>query len=150
MLANSKSISYPPGYSRQLLELPGNKSTSSGNTQIDIPVPSDWDRTDMTVEVYYSASNTGDIKISFTYNPFSLGDAGYKSTGAWTTYTVDNAYTLNKFTSTMYASQFKSTSELVTIQINRYDYDYAGEQNPDTNDGDVYIHGIRIVYYANK
>lgn len=149
MMANSTNITYPPGYNRQVVVCPGNGSTTSGNTQIDLPIPSDWDGTNMDVEIYYSAADTGNINLSYTTNPYAIGDSNYASTGAWTCVAVSSAYTLSKLTTTIYASQIDANDELMTLQFSRYDYDYSGNPCPDTVTGDVYIHGIRITYNAN-
>ena len=148
-LSNSSSVNYPPGYPRQVVVCAGDSSTGSGNTQIDMPIPSDWDGTDMTVEIYYSVSDTGNIKMSFTTNTFAIGEANYTATGAWTCESVASAYTLYKLNSIIYGSSIDPNDELMTLQFNRYDLVYVGLPCPDTNPGDVYIHGLRVVYNAN-
>lgn len=148
-LNNSSNVMYPPGYPRQVILCPGDNSTVSGNTQIDIPIPSDWDGTDMNVEIYYSASDTGNLNMSFTLNTFAIGDLNYTSTGAGGCETVGSAYTLYKMIRTIYGSGIDPNDELMTIQLSRYDYIFAGMMCPDTNNGDAYIHGIRITYNAN-
>jgi hypothetical protein len=87
--------------------------------------------------------------MSFTTNTFAIGEANYTSTGAWTCESVTSAYTLYKMNGMIYGSSIDPNDELMTLQFNRYDLVYAGLPCPDTNPGDVYIHGLRVVYNAN-
>ena len=148
-LNNATSIMYPPGYPRVVVVCPGDSSTGSGYTQIDLPIPSDWDGTDMSVEVYYSASDTGNLNLGFGINTFSIGESNYSSSGGESCESVTSAYTLYKMNRTIYGSTITPTNELMSLQVYRYDYDYVGLPCHDTNAGDAYIHGIRVVYNAN-
>ncbi|OGU58758.1 MAG: hypothetical protein A2X64_00520 [Ignavibacteria bacterium GWF2_33_9] len=144
MCANSTLVTYPPGYSRQVLEFPANNSTSSGKTQIDLPIPPDWDRTtNMQLEVYYSAALTGNIYFLMWAKGYKIGDYGYVSGYNMTQYApVENPYTLYSFTKTISASQFNSADVLFFLSLMRYDYAGYG----DDNEGVVYVHSIKLTY----
>ena len=147
MMSNSSNIFYPPGYNRQVVVCPGNASTESGETMIDIPVPSDWNGTNMTVEVYYSASDTGQINMAALVNSYDTSDVNYNSYGADGCHYASTAYTLYSFSQSVNVGGFFTAGDkLMTIKFYRYDAQHVGQPCQDYNPGDVYVHGVRLTY----
>lgn len=144
MFANCATVSYPPGYPRQVLEFPANGSTMSGQTQMDLPVPSDWDRTtNMYLEVNYSAVQTGNVSFLLLVYGYEIGEANYVIGYNMTEDApVANPYTLYSFTKTIYSGNISSSDVLFSVGLIRYDYAGYG----DDNNGVVYVHSVKLTY----
>ena len=145
----TKEVSYG-GYNRNVIELGNGGGTMEGHNHYDFPTPSDWNGTSMTVTVYYSGNkNDGNFSFSLTGESYTIGQSGYLSTGANSSLSLAQPYTLYSYTKTLYFAGSGNNSDLLSIMFSRYDYRYQGQSNPDTNTGLMYIHGIRISYPTN-
>lgn len=150
-VTTNTSVSYPPGYSINLIPFPEGTGTVMGGVLIPLMMPSNWNRGNLTVTFYYSCSaadgnirfntgarryGTGDVNITYPVSPFFL--------------TPSAAWTLNKHTYTQSVGDYNANSvddSLLIINFSRYAY--QPQNYGDTNTGDMYIHGIRIAYSTN-
>jgi hypothetical protein len=138
------------GYYRNVIQLGNGGGTNEGSNHYDFPTPNDWDGSSMTVTVYYSSSkNDGNITFTLTGESYSVGQSGYVNTGANNSLNVAQPYTLYSYTKTLYFGSNSGGSDLLSIMFSRYDYQYSGNPNQDTNTGFMYIHGIKISYPTN-
>ena len=62
---------------------------------------------------------------------------------------VSQKYTLYSYTKTLYFGNANNSMDLISLILSRYDYQYPGLQNPDTNSGKMFLHGIKISYPTN-
>ena len=150
-VTTNTSVSYPPGYSINLIPFPEGTGTVMGGVLIPLMMPSNWNRGNVTVTFYYSCSaadgnirfntgarryGTGDVNITYPVSPFYL--------------TPSAAWTLNKHTYTQSVGDYSANSvddSILIINFSRYAY--QPQTYGDTNTGDMYIHGIRIAYSTN-
>ena len=150
-VTTNTSVSYPPGYSINLIPFPEGTGTVMGGVLIPLMMPSNWNRGNVTVTFYYSCSaadgnirfntgatryGTGDVNITYPVSPFFL--------------TPSAAWTLNKHTYTQSVLDYSTGSgddSILIINFSRYAY--QPQNYGDTNTGDMYIHGIRIAYSTN-
>ena len=150
-VTTNTSVSYPPGYSINLIPFPEGTGTVMGGVLIPLMMPSNWNRGNLTVTFYYSCSaadgnirfntgarryGTGDVNITYPVSPFYL--------------TPSAAWTLNKHTYTQSVGDYNANSvddSILIINFSRYAY--QPQTYGDTNTGDMYIHGIRIAYSTN-
>ena len=150
-VTTNTSVSYPPGYSINLIPFPEGTGTVMGGVLIPLMMPSNWNRGNVTVTFYYSCSaadgnirfntgarryGTGDVNITYPVSPFYL--------------TPSAAWTLNKHTYTQSVLDYSTGSgddSILIINFSRYAY--QPQNYGDTNTGDMYIHGIRIAYSTN-
>ena len=138
------------GYYRNVIQLGNGGGTNEGSNHYDFPTPSDWDGSSMTVTVYYSSDkNDGNITFSLTGESYSIGQSGYVSTGVNNSLNVAQPYTLYSYTKTLYFGSNTGGSDLLSLMFSRYDYQYSGNPNQDTNTGYMFIHGIKISYPTN-
>ena len=132
------------GYWHNVVKIVDSNETYNPATAT-IALPESW-RTSGNVyaTVYYAGNKTdGNIFVEIGYGGTKIGDkpftAGYQFPCANATPKI--AYALQTCTRKI---SVLSTHDLSIIEVNRYSYEYAGLDSPDTNTGDLYIYGIKI------
>ena len=150
-VTTNTSVSYPPGYSINLIPFPEGTGTLMGGVLIPLMMPSNWNRGNVTVTFYYSCSAAdGDIYFKTGARRYGTGDVNITYPVAGFDLTPAAAWTLYKHTYTQSVGDFNANSvddSLLIINFSRYGY--QPQTYGDTNTGDMYIHGIRIAYSTN-
>jgi hypothetical protein len=150
-VTTNTSVSYPPGYSINLIPFPEGTGTLMGGVLIPLMMPSNWNRGNVTVTFYYSCSAAdGDIYFKTGARRYGTGDVNITYPVAGFDLTPAAAWTLYKHTFTQSVGDYNANSvddSLLIINFSRYGY--QPQTYGDTNTGDMYIHGIRIVYSTN-
>ena len=138
------------GYPRHVVVFGNGGGTAEGMVHYDFPKPTDWTGSNMTVTIYYSSEkNDGNIRFSIGAASYSIGQGGYNSPAPDDILTVPQKYTLYSYTKTLNFINFNSNSALLSLALSRYDYQYPGLTNPDTNTGKMFLHAIKITYPTN-
>ena len=138
------------GYPRHVVVFGNGGGTAEGMVHYDFPKPTDWTGSNMTVTIYYSSEkNDGNIRFSIGASSYSIGQGGYNSPAPDDILTVPQKYTLYSYTKTLNFLNFNSNSALLSLALSRYDYQYPGITNPDTNTGKMFLHAIKITYPTN-
>jgi hypothetical protein len=134
------------GYWHNVVKIIDSQGTYNPATAT-IALPESW-RTSGNVyaTVYYAGEKTdGNIRMEIGYDGTKIGDkpftAGYQEPCANATPKI--AYALQTCTKKI-SDLIYATDDLSVIEVNRYSYEYAGLDSPDTNTGDLYIYGIKI------
>ena len=150
-VTTNTSVSYPPGYSINLIPFPEGTGTLMGGVLIPLMMPSNWDTGTVTVTFYYSCSAAdGDIYFKTGARKYGTGDTNITYPVAGFDLTPSAAWTLYKYTYTQSVGDFSSNSSDDSILIINFSrYGYQPSTYGDTNTGDMYIHGIRIGYSTN-
>ena len=150
-VTTNTSVSYPPGYTINLIPFPEGTGTLMGGVLIPLMMPSNWNRGNVTVTFYYSCSAAdGDIYFKTGATRYGTSDANITYPVAGFDLTPTAAWTLYKHTYSQSVGDFSTNSvddSLLIINFSRYGY--QPQTYGDTNTGDMYIHGIRIVYSTN-
>ena len=149
----AEQINYPlnpnqfGGYPRHVVVFGNNGGTVEGWVFYDFPKPTDWTGSNMTVTVYYSGEkNDGNFNFNINGSSYAIGQGGYNSPATSDLLTVNEKYTLYKFTKTLNFSGYNSSHELLTLNMSRYDFQNQSQGNPDSNTGLMYMHAIKISY----
>ena len=150
-VTTNTSVSYPPGYTINLIPFPEGTGTLMGGVLIPLMMPSNWNRGNVTVTFYYSCSAAdGDIYFKTGARRYGTGDVNITYPVAGFDLTPTAAWTLYKHTYSQSVGDYSTNSvddSLLIINFSRYGY--QPQTYGDTNTGDMYIHGIRIVYSTN-
>jgi hypothetical protein len=145
----TSSILFPPGYYITSYVFGNGGSTNESHLDISIPLPSDWDGSPMTLKGYYSGEKAdGTFKMMIGSSYIGLGDNSIMSPASTLSLTVDAPTTFYGFSKTLYMGNYNEGDVILRLQISRYDYEYEGLSNPDTNTGLMYLHGVKVIYNA--
>ena len=134
------------GYWHNVVRIVESKGTYNPATAT-IALPESWRKSgNVWATVYYSGNKTdGNIRMEIGYDGTKIGDkpftAGYQEPCADATPKI--AYALQTCTKKL-SDLIYATDDLSVIEVNRYSYEYAGLNLPDTNTGDLYIYGIKL------
>jgi FlaG/FlaF family flagellin (archaellin) len=116
-------------------------------TRATVAIPESWRKSgNVYATVYWAAEKTdGNIKMHITYGGLQIGEA--PTTAGWNEDCANSSPT----TANVIQTCTKKLSDLIDVDdeisyvgLNRYSYEYAGLESPDTNTGDLYIYGIKI------
>ena len=151
MVATNASVSYPPGYSINLIPFPEGTGTLQGGVLIPIMMPSNWNKGNVVVTFYYSCSAAdGDIYFKTGARRYGTGDQNITYPVAGFDLTPAAAWTLYKHSYTQSVGDYNSNSTDDTILILNFSrYGYQPQTYGDTNTGNMYIHGIRVAFSTN-
>ena len=150
-VTTNASVSYPPGYSINLIPFPEGTSTLQGGVLIPLMMPSNWNKGNVSITFYWSCSAAdGDIYFNTGARKYGTGDVNITYPVAGFDLTPSAAWTLYKHTFTQTVGDYSGNSSddnLLIINFSRYGYDPS--TYGDTNTGNMYIHGIKIGYSTN-
>ena len=150
-VTTNASVSYPPGYSINLIPFPEGTSTLQGGVLIPLMMPSNWNKGNVSITFYWSCSAAdGDIYFNTGARKYGTGDLNITYPVAGFDLTPSAAWTLYKHTFTQTVGDYNSNSSddnLLIINFSRYGYQPS--TYGDTNTGNMYIHGIKIGYSTN-
>jgi hypothetical protein len=150
-VTTNASVSYPPGYSINLIPFPEGTSTLQGGVLIPLMMPSNWNKGNVSITFYWSCSAAdGDIYFKTGARKYGTGDLNITYPVAGFDLTPSAAWTLYKHTFTQTVGDYNSNSSddnLLIINFSRYGYQPS--TYGDTNTGNMYIHGIKIGYSTN-
>jgi len=150
-VTTNASVSYPPGYSINLIPFPEGTSTLQGGVLIPLMMPSNWNKGNVSITFYWSCSAAdGDINFNTGAKKYGTGDVNITYPVAGFDLTPSAAWTLYKHTFTQTVGDYSGNSSddnLLIINFSRYGYDPS--TYGDTNTGNMYIHGIKIGYSTN-
>ena len=151
MVATNASVSYPPGYSINLIPFPEGTNTLMGGVLIPIMMPSNWNKGNVVVTFYYSCSAAdGDIYFKTGARRYGTGDQNITYPVAGFDLTPAAAWTLYKHSYTQSVVDYNANSTDDTILILNFSrYGYQPQTYGDTNTGNMYIHGIRVAFSTN-
>ena len=151
MVATNASVSYPPGYSINLIPFPEGTGTVMGGVLIPIMMPSNWNKGNVVVTFYYSCSAAdGDIYFKTGARRYGTGDQNITYPVAGFDLTPAAAWTLYKHSYTQSVGDYNANSTDDTILILNFSrYGYQPQTYGDTNTGNMYIHGIRVAFSTN-
>ena len=151
MVATNASVSYPPGYSINLIPFPEGTNTLMGGVLIPIMMPSNWNKGNVVVTFYYSCSAAdGDIYFKTGARRYGTGDQNITYPVAGFDLTPAAAWTLYKHSYTQSVGDYNANSTDDTILILNFSrYGYQPQTYGDTNTGNMYIHGIRVAFSTN-
>ena len=94
-VTTNTSVSYPPGYSINLIPFPEGTGTLMGGVLIPLMMPSNWNRGNVTVTFYYSCSAAdGDIYFKTGERRYGTGDVNITYPVAGIALTPAAAWTL--------------------------------------------------------